>query len=211
MDREGLRWLDPFRREAWEYALGAAEEAAGLGFDEIQFDYLRFPDQTGLVFAEENTAQNRMRAIGDFLDEARRRLAPYNVTVSADIFGYVCWNEGEMGIGQGIEDLARGVEMLSPMLYPSGYQYGIPGFRNPVAHPYEIVRLSLEKARRRTGWAAVRFRPWLQAFRDYGFDRRKFGAVEIGLQIRAAEEFGSGGWMLWNSRNQYSEEGLRAR
>ena len=90
------------------------------------------------------------------------------------------------------------------MLYPSGFQFGIPGYRNPVAAVYEIVGLSLHNAGKRTGLPAIRFRPWLQAFRDYAFDHRPFGPAEVGAQIRAAEDFGSGGWMLWNPRNVYT-------
>jgi hypothetical protein len=95
------------------------------------------------------------------------------------------------------------------MLYPSGFQYGIPGYRNPVSHPYEIVNLTLRNAQKRTGQSPTRFRPWLQSFSDYAFDRRTFGADEISAQIRAAEDFGSDGWMLWNPRNVYSAAGLR--
>jgi hypothetical protein len=90
------------------------------------------------------------------------------------------------------------------MLYPSGFSFGIPNYRNPIANPYEIVRLSLDKARERTGLAPVRFRPWLQAFADYAFDKRQFTANEIQAQIRAAQAFGSDGWLLWNPRNSYS-------
>ena len=100
------------------------------------------------------------------------------------------------------------VDYLSPMLYPSGFQFGIPGYTNPVLHPYEIVRLSLERARARLGVAPVRFRPWLQAFKDYAFDRRVFDADEVAAQIRAATEFGTDGWMLWNPRNDYAGIGL---
>jgi hypothetical protein len=97
------------------------------------------------------------------------------------------------------------------MLYPSGFQFGIPGYRNPVAHPYEIVSLTLKKAQERTGVSPVRFRPWLQAFRDYAFDRRHFTGTEIQTQIKASEDFGSGGWMLWNPRNVYLADGLKPR
>ena len=97
------------------------------------------------------------------------------------------------------------------MLYPSGFQYGIPGYTNSVAHPYEIVRLTLEHAAERTGVSPLRFRPWLQAFRDYAFDRRPFEGHEIRKQIDAAEHFGSDGWMLWNPRNAYTSDGLTKR
>jgi hypothetical protein len=207
-DREGLAWTDPSRREAWEYNLDIAEEAAKIGFDEIQFDYVRFPDAVGVKYFVENTQENRIRAISQFFEEARKRLAPYNVFLSADIFGYVCWNLNDTFIGQKLESMIASVDYISPMLYPSGFQYGIPGFRMPVAHPYEIPKLSLERAKERTCVPPIRFRPWLQAFRDYAFDRRAFGPAEIRSQIRAAEDFGSDGWMLWNPHNVYSRDGL---
>jgi hypothetical protein len=208
-DREDLAWTDPFRREVWEYNIALALEAARHGFDEIQFDYARFPDASGLVYAEPSTEASRVGAVEGFLAEARRQLIPYNVFLAADIFGYVCWNAGDTGIGQSLETLATHVDYVSPMLYPSAYHVGIPGYRNPVEHPYEIVASTLARARERTGLPAVRFRPWLQAFGDYAFDRRPFRAAEIGAQIRAAEDFGANGWMLWNPQNVYSREGLK--
>ncbi len=152
-----------------------------------------------------------MKALSGFLAEARRRLAPYNVFLAADIFGYACWNLNDTRIGQRLEDLVPNLEYLSPMLYPSGFQFGIPGYRNPVAYPHEIVYLSLKKAVERTQLPAVRFRPWLQAFRDYAFDKRTFGKNEIHAQIEAAEKIGTNGWMLWNPHNIYSEDVLKKR
>jgi len=208
-DREGLPWIDPFRRDAWERNLALAEEVAQLGFDEVQFDYLRFPDATGLVFSEPDTEERRIAAIDGFLDAAQRRLLRYNVFVAADIFGYVAWNSNDTHIGQQLEAVVQHVDYLSPMLYPSGFTFGIPGHRNPVAEPYDIVHDSLQRALKRTGLPSVRFRPWLQAFRDYAFDRRAFGERQIRLQIDAADAAGTDGWMLWNARNRYGDEGLQ--
>jgi len=207
-DRENLAWVDPFRREVWEYNIRIAEEAARLGFDEIQFDYVRFPDRRGVVFSQPNTEANRVAAIGGFLAAARERLIPYNVFLSADLFGYVAWNQNDTDIGQTLAAVAPSVDYLSLMLYPSGFQFGIPGYRNPVQAPYETVHLTLKRASQRTGLPATRFRPWLQAFKDYAFDRRHFSDAEIRAQIRASEKFGSTGWMLWNPRNAYSDAGL---
>jgi hypothetical protein len=207
-DREGLAWTAPNNHEVWNYNIGLAIEAAKAGVDEIQFDYVRWPDTTGLVAAVPWTGPTRTAAIDGFLTEARRRLRPYNVFLAADIFGYVCWNANDTGIGQQLEHLVGTVDYISPMLYPSGFQFGIPGYRNPVAHPYEIVHLSLEQARDRTGLSAVHFRPWLQAFRDYAFGGGAFTAGQIGAQIKAAEDFGADGWMLWNPRNRYSAADL---
>jgi hypothetical protein len=206
-DRERLAWTDPFNTEVWDYNISIALEAARLGFDEIQFDYVRFPDAAGLKFSKPTDMKSRLAAISGFLAEARRRLTPYNVFLAADIFGYVTWNLDDTHIGQRLEELAPIVDYISPMLYPSCFQFGIPGYRNPVAHPYEIVFLSLQNARER-GIPSIRFRPWLQAFRDYAFDHRQFTGTQIRQQISAAEKFGSDGWMLWNPRNQYTAAGL---
>ena len=208
-DRENLAWVDPFNKEVWDYNINIAVEAAQYGFDEIQFDYVRFPDASAPRFSMPNTEENRVNAVSGFLMEARRRLTPYNVFLSADIFGYVCWNLNDTKIGQRLEDVVNHLDYICPMLYPSGFQYGIPGYRNPVANPYEIVYLSLKRAQERTNLPSHRFRPWLQAFRDYAFDGRHFNDKEIMGEVKAAEGFGSHGWMLWNPRNCYSSAGLK--
>jgi hypothetical protein len=210
-DREGLAWVDPFKKEVWEYNIQIAVEAAQQGFDEIQFDYIRFPDALPIQLSMPNTMENRVKAISRFLMEARERLLPYNVFLSADIFGYVCWNLNDTSVGQTLEDLMPHLDYISPMLYPSGFQYGIPGYRIPTFHPYEIVFLSLKKAQERTSLSPLRFRPWLQAFRDYAFDRRFFKEREIREQIDGVEQFGSHGWLLWNPQNIYSKEGLKRK
>ncbi len=207
-DREGLTWCDPFLPDVRTYNINLAIAAAKAGFDEIQFDYVRFPDSKGVEFSQPSTEASRPQAIIAFLTEAREKLIPYNVFLAADVFGYICWNKGDTGIGQSIEELAGPLDYISPMLYPSGFMYGIPNYRNPVTHAYEIVRLSLDRARERTKLDPVRFRPWLQAFADYAFDKRQFGEEEIQAQIKGAESFGADGWLLWNPRNLYSADAI---
>ncbi len=207
-DREGLRWIDPFKRDAWLHNLDVAEEAARLGFDEIQFDYVRFPDASGVRFSEPSTRESRTSAIVGFLHAARARLAPYNVFVAADIFGYVCWNLNDTSIGQQIELLGDPLDYISPMLYPSGFTWGLPGCTRPTSDPGQIVRRSLTEAIARTRLDPVRFRPWLQAFRDYAFDHHAFGAAEIRAQTDAADAVGTDGWMLWNAQNRYDPDDL---
>ncbi|VVE54020.1 GTP-binding protein [Pandoraea capi] len=207
-DREQLRWLDPTLPVVWSHNLDLAEEAARMGFDEIQFDYLRFPDAAGLRFHEPNTEAHRVAAITGFLDAAHERLTRYGVYTSVDIFGYVCWNLNDTDIGQQLETFGARVDYISPMLYPSGFTWGLPGCRKPTEHAGEIVARSLSEAIRRSGLPGVRFRPWLQAFRDYAFDHKAFGPVEIQAQIKAAESEQTDGWMLWNPRNQYDHDAL---
>ncbi len=209
-DREKISWTDPFQTEVWDYNIAIAKEAAALGFDEIQFDYIRFPAKSNLQFSQTNTGENRVAAVNGFLQQAKQQLAPYPVMISANIFGYTCWKHKDQKIGQRLVDLAQHVDYLSPMLYPSGFPDGIPGYSNPIQHPYEVVAHSLQRAIKNTGLPAVRFRPWLQAFKDYAFDRRKFGIAEISPQINASDTVGSHGWMLWNAASRFSLAGLPA-
>jgi hypothetical protein len=202
-DRERLRWTEPLKREVWDYNIAIAKIAAELGFDEIQFDYVRFPDNRGVAFSKPVNENIRTETITEFLQTAHKALAPYNVLVGADIFGYVCWNTNDTDIGQKIVPLVNAVDVVCPMLYPSGYTWGIPNYRNPVKHPYEIVYLSLKRAQERTGVSPLKFRPWIQAFRDYAFGGGNFEEDRMRIQIKASEDFGSSGYMFWNARNIY--------
>jgi hypothetical protein len=208
-DRDKISWVDPFNQQVWDYNIAIATEAAEYGFDEIQFDYIRFPARSDLVFSQENNGESRVAAINGFLERARQQLEPFPVMTSANIFGYICWKHKDHKIGQRLIDLARNVDYISPMLYPSGFPHGVPGYPNPVANSYETIALSLAKAQKLTGLSAVRFRPWLQAFKDYAFDRRSFTASEIHAQINASDANGSHGWMLWNAASRFSLAGLQ--
>jgi hypothetical protein len=207
-DRERLRWVDPFKREVWDYNIAIARIAAQMGFDEIQFDYVRCPDNRGVAFSQPSNQETRTQAITGFLTATHQALVPYNVMVAADIFGYVLWNLDDTGIGQKIDQALQAVDIVSPMLYPSGFHLGIPNYRNPIKHPYEIVYLTLKRAQERTGASPLRFRPWLQVFRDYAFHLGDFGEERIQLQIKAADKFGASGWMFWNPRNIYPKTGF---
>lgn len=198
----GSAWIDPHSREGREYSLKIAEEVAKLGFDEINFDYIRFPAKTGLCCFRSDTQKNRVAAIESFLKEAYSRLHPLGVKLSVDIFGYVLWNRDDLHIGQKLESIAPYADYICPMLYPSGFFAGSMGLGNPAANPYRIVKGSLKKGIARVSEGAI-FRPWLQSFRDYAFDRREYGRSQIARQVVAAEELGSSGWMLWNPSSRY--------
>ena len=106
-------------------------------------------------------------------------------------------------------DLAERVDYLSPMLYPSGFPDGIPGYSDPLDHLYQVIARSLQVGKQLSGLPAIRFRPWLQAFRDYAFDRRRFNGEELHAQINASDANGSNGWMLWNAASRFSLAGLQ--
>ena len=210
-DRERSAWIDPFRQESWAYSVALAREAALKGFDEIQFDYLRFPGDGRLEdarYARPSSQPTRIAAVTGFLALAREALRGTSATLAVDVFGYTAFNDTDTDVGQRIEDLAPFVDYLCPMAYPSSYHRGLPGYPNPVAHPYEIVFETVNRMRARTAHTAVQIRPWIQDFRDYAFDRRPFGVAEVRAQMKAAEEAGAAGWMLWNPGNRYTVDAL---
>ena len=211
LDAERLAWLDPFEEEAWAYAIAVAAEAARKGFDEIQFDYLRFPTDGKLSaarYSKPNTQDNRLQAITAFLKQARASLAPIGAYLAVDLFGYIAFNLDDTGIGQRVEELAPLVDVLCPMAYPSAYHLGIPGHRNPVRAPYAVVFETIRRARERSAQTRAQVRPWIQDFRDYAFDRRSFGVPEVRAQMTAALDAGATGWMLWNPQNRYTVDAL---
>jgi hypothetical protein len=214
VDNEKLAWVDPMREEVWAYNIAIAQEAIRRGFDEIQFDYVRFPTDGKLGvarYAKPVSKATRLPAIAAFLERARRELGAAGAFVAADLFGYTAFNENDTDIGQRIEELAPHLDFICPMVYPSGYHKGIPGHPNPVLVPYKVVHESVRLIRKRATGTVARVRPWLQDFRDYAFDRRVFGVPEIQAQIRGSEDAGGAGWMLWNPRNSYTGSALRPK
>lgn len=216
-DHEGMGWVDAFRREAWDYNAALAREAAGLGFDEVQFDYIRFPTDGNLAgarYALPNNHSNRTAAIAGFLKLARQALEGYSTKISIDIFGYTAWVPDDLGIGQQIEILAPHVDVLAPMVYPSTFSAGLPGesakYRNAIAYPYEIVHKSTLRAvtRAQAVNPAIQVRPWIQDFKDYAFDGRRYTPTQIRSQMEGARAAGGRGWMLWDPAVRYTRQAL---
>jgi len=214
IDNEKLAWVDPFQEEVWAYNIALGQEAIRRGFDEVQFDYVRFPTDGKLSatkYAKTNSRETRLPTIAGFLAKARTELGASGAFVAADLFGYTAFNENDTDIGQRIEELAPYLDFICPMVYPSGYHKGIPGHPNPVLVPGKVVSESVRLIRKRAGVNVVRVRPWLQDFKDYAFDKRIFGVTEVTAQIRGAEESGAAGWLLWNPRNDYTAAALRSK
>lgn len=203
-DGGGDCWLDPYNKEAWKYVVAVAREAAQLGFREIQFDYVRFPETgnlgAALYPAADGTAYNEI--IPAFLRYARASLAEYDVDLSVDVFGLVMVDPGGMGIGQHLESMAGVVDIVCPMLYPSTFEAGNLGLANPAEDPYGTVSLSLAGARQRLAQAGIsaELRPWLQSY--------SYGASGIRAQINAARDQGVHGFTLWNMGNYYNADAL---
>lgn len=216
-DGEGLGWGDPNRQAVQDYNIALAVEAARLGFNEIQFDYVRFPSDGAVgraVFSGPNTTANRVSAIANFLSRAKQAVAPYNVKISADTFGYTAWLTQDMGIGQVIEALAPNLDVLSPMLYPSTFNTGLPNdggaYAQAIAFPYDVLYKSTFRAVARSKAVNPRaeIRPWLQDFQDYAFDHRTYTPDEIRAQMNGAREAGGRGWLLWDPAVKYTRGAL---
>lgn len=204
-DMNGVSWVNPMEPELWQANSDLAVEAAELGFDEIQYDYVRFPtdgDLTTTDFGIENTQESRENAIHSLLKLTREKLLPIGAKLSADVFGYTLLVNDDLGIGQNFIKLAEYVDYLSPMVYPSHFPNGsIDVDGHPNDFPYETIEVSMRKGRDKLDGTAAQIRPWLQDFSF--FDLMPYGDDEVRAQIDASEDIGTSGWMLWDPNNEY--------
>ena len=203
-DRKGLSWVDPASREVWAYNVAIAKEAAARGFDEVQFDYVRFPTDGKLQKMRYPVYRGdvpKHQVIRDFFQYVDGELKQVNVLVSADIFGMTVMTEDDLNIGQRIEDIADFVDYICPMIYPSHFPRGHLGLKNPAEHPYRIIYDSCMRGMKRLEGKRAKLRPWLQDF--------KLGAAYdtamVRDQIRAARDARVAGFLIWNARNVYTE------
>lgn len=207
----GQPWLDPHHPEIWQYAADLAAEAVGLGFSEVQFDYVRFPDDKRLlreaVFPLAN-GRPRAQVIREQLAFLRARMAPLRVPMTIDVFGLTATDATDMGIGQRWEMFVDRADVVLPMDYPSHFARGTYGLRNPNAHPYTTVARALRDAKRRSeGIAnAARLVPWYQ---DFTLGPPHYHAAQVRAQIEAGYDNGISSWMLWNPRSHYDRAALR--
>ena len=211
LDKNRKPWLDPHHRGPWQYAVDLACEAIDLGFSEVQYDYVRFPDEKRLVAeATFPLARGRERAavIRDQLRFVHGSLRPYGVPVTADVFGLTTSDTTDMGIGQVWEKFVDAVDVVLPMTYPSHYSPGNYGLRNPNASPYQVIDRALRDAKRRsTGIAnAAKVVPWYQ---DFTLGAPRYGAQQVRAQIQAGYDNGVHDWMLWNPGSRYTLGALR--
>ena len=206
LDYKGLTWLDPGQKEVWDYNLAIAQEAVALGFDEINFDYIRYPSDGNIAALDYNLPADQkmtdvMKSFFAFLDKNLKNVA----TTSIDMFGLVMDNTRsayDLGIGQKLTDAADYFDYVSPMMYPSHYPLTYLGYANSAEHPGAIIDYGLKISRVAMQDKRARIRPWLQAF--------SLGAVYdknmIEQQITAVDNVTStDGWLLWNARNYYPD------
>jgi hypothetical protein len=211
IDHYGHRWVDPYNRDVWDYNIAIAREALELGFSEVQWDYVRFPDvprslmRTAHFPAQEG--RSRAEGIREFLQYSRTQLAPYDVPVTADVFGLTVSSRDDMGIGQQWDRMVDATDVLLPMVYPSHFARGSYGIALPNAAPYDVVLRAMQHAVRRTRGVAnaATIRPWLQ---DFTLGPPRYGAEHVRAQIEAVYDAGLTEWVLWHPGSTYTVEAL---
>ena len=208
-DDNGVRWVDPYERSVWDYNIELAREAVALGFSEIQWDYVRFPD-VPISYAREAVYPARQgrtmtEAIRGFLAYSADRLSGLGVPLTADVFGITTSTDRDIGIGQVWEAMSDQVDVLLPMVYPSHYPAGSWGYANPNEAPYQVVKRALEDgvARSDTVPDAAAIRPWLQAF---SLGQPEYGPMHVRAQIDATYDAGLDEWILWHPAVRYPIE-----
>ncbi|MHA6483657.1 putative glycoside hydrolase [Paenibacillus sp. strain BS8-2] len=211
----GESFVNPYRQEVWEYNVALAKEAAKLGFKEIQFDYVRFPEgfenrADALTFNK--TEQSRVDAVAGFVKYAREQLEPLGVRVSVDIFGYAASVPAAEGIGQDFVKISNDVHVISPMIYPSHYSTGWFDQKTPDRSPYETIKGAMDDTHEKllnTGELKPIVRPWIQDFTASWLGKGnyvKYGKVEVEAQIKALQDSGVSEYLLWNAGNKYTPD-----
>ena len=219
-DRKGISWIDPGSREYWDYIVLIARESRKIGFDEINFDYIRFPSDGNMQdisfpFSSTTPKHLVMKSFFEYLhNELRDAKVPEGestkeptLKISADLFGMVTTATDDMGIGQLLEDAFPYFDYIMPMVYPSHYPPTFEGFSDPEKFPYEIIKISMQSAIDRANLASTtpsKLRPWLQ---DFGL-RVTYGREEVRAQIKAVNDIGLSSWVLWSPSNKYTKSAL---
>jgi hypothetical protein len=213
LDKNGKPWLDPHQRVVWQYAVDLAREAYDVGFSEVQFDYVRFPDEKRLisetVFPLAN-GRSRAQVIRDQLGFVRAALKPQRMRVTADVFGLTATDTTDMGIGQRWEMFVDQVDVVLPMIYPSHFARGTYRLRHPNAHPYQTVNRALKDAIARSDSVphAALIIPWYQ---DFTLGPPRYEAAQIRAQMKAGYDNGFQSWILWNPKSNYTLAALEPR
>jgi len=209
-DFKGISWFDAGSKEIWDYVVDLAKESYAIGFDEINFDYIRFPSDGNMrdiyyPFSEGKVKEEVMKEFFAYLHESLKDLG---APISADVFGMTTTNYDDLNIGQLLEDTLMYFDFVSPMVYPSHYPTGFIGLVNPADNPYEVVKYSMDKAYARAVVASTtpnKLRPWLQDF-NLG---ATYDAEKILMQMQATYDTGLNSWMLWNAANRYTVSALK--
>lgn len=233
-DHKGIPWIDASSREHWDYLVAIAKEAHGIGFDEVNFDYIRFPSDGNMndIWYPWSGARKKSEVMREFYEYVHEQLSPTGLVLSADLFGMTTTNTDDLNIGQILEYALPNFDYIAPMVYPSHYPKGFMGFSDPNKHVYEIVKYSMDRAVARTVatttavpmrggivQAASTSTPALYAKEAYDKDKMRpwlqdnnypvvYTAEMVRAQIKAAYDAGLDSWLLWNAGNRYTRAAL---
>jgi hypothetical protein len=203
-DRKGVSWLDAGSTEVWDYVTELSKYSYELGFDEVNFDYIRFPSDgdmkdIGYPFSE---GKSKPETLKSFFEYLHGKLAGTGVVTSADLFGMTTTSTDDLGIGQVLENALPYFDYVAPMVYPSHYPATWNGYKNPAEHPYEVIHDSMSGAVAKAVAASTtpdKLRPWLQDF-DLG---AVYTPAMVREQIQATYDVGLDSWLLWDASNKY--------
>ncbi|WP_128101257.1 putative glycoside hydrolase [Paenibacillus sp. DCT19] len=210
---KGDSFVNPYSKEVWDYNVAIAKEAAKLGFKEIQFDYVRFPEgfeNRADTLKYTKTDKSRVDIVAEFVQYARKELAPLGVRVSVDIFGYAASVPAAEGIGQDFVKISENVDVISPMVYPSHYSTGWYGVKDPDKDPYTTIKGSMEDTHKKldpTEELKPIIRPWIQDFTASWLGSGhyvKYGKKQVEDQIKAMKDMNVDEYLLWNASNRYT-------
>ncbi len=218
-DKDGLAWVNPFHKGVWEYLVNVSKQAIAIGFDEIQFDYIRFSTDRGMAdvdFGPEAEGLKKTDAITGFVKYACEELVPLGAFVSADVYGTIINNPSDGKIvGQDYQEMARYLDYICPMIYPSHYNDGVYGIDHPDMDPYTLILRSMQDSEALLAEVAeeghvAKSRAWLQDFTaTWLANHITYGPDQIRAQINGVYDSGSPQeWILWNGSNRYTEGGL---
>ncbi len=211
LDANDQPWLDAHHRDVWKYAADLASEAVALGFGEVQFDYVRFPDDPRLIREAQfplAKGRSRSRVIHEQLGYLHDRMRTLDVPMAIDVFGLTTSDTtSDMGIGQKWEQFAEQADVVLPMTYPSHYGPGLYGLPNPNAEPYAVIDHALKDALARN--AKLKHPPVIVPwYQDFTLGTPPYGVEQVRAQMKAGYDNGVMGWILWNSGSSYTEEAL---
>ncbi len=207
----GSTWVDPSSKDMWKYIAVLSEEVYNLGFDEINYDYIRFPTDGNLsdivypLSGARLANEQKTDILKDFLSYIDGEVRSKKIPVSVDVFGLVAVAGGDIGIGQILEDIVPYVDYISPMVYPSHFADGWSGYQNPAEYPYEVIYETMNSAKQRLiaiGDDPQKIRPWLQDF-SLGYS---YGISEVQAQMQGVIDSGLNSWMMWNASNKYTNK-----
>lgn len=217
-DNNGEGWVNPYQTEVWDYLVEVATQAAAIGFDEIQFDYIRFSTGKGMSeadFGEEALTKNKEEIITEFTKYAYEKIKPLGVFVSADVYGTIISSTIDAGlVGQDYVEMSKYLDYICPMIYPSHFGEGNYGIEHPDLEPYNIIRKVLTASQEKLdqipeGQHRAIVRPWLQDFTATWIKyHMEYGGEELREQIKGVYSVNYAEWLLWNASCKYSEDGL---